>query len=127
MAEGGSGKKVSFWGPLSSSLCKKNHIKAILTSTTRITTTALKKPKKAQKFNIYSMTTTKNQEKSHLGQRLRLIWQKNFILGTIILTPMQKKSKKYTINFYNKDNNNGKKKKKKKLKNHVQSFDHRNH
>ena len=73
------------------------------------------------------MTTTKNQEKSHLGQRLRLIWQKNFILGTIILTPMQKKSKKYTINFYNKDNNNGKKKKKKKLKNHVQSFDHRNH
>ena len=74
-----------------------------------------KKPKKAQKFNIYSMTTTKNQEKSHLGQRLRLIWQKNFILGTIILTPMQKKkSKKYTINFYNKDNNNGKKKKKRK-------------
>ena len=106
---------------------KKNQIKAILTSTTRTTTTALKKPKKAQKFNIYSMTTTKNQEKSHLGQRLRLIWQKNFILGTIILTPMQKKSKKYTINFYNKDNNNGKKKKKEKLKNHVQSFDHRNH
>ena len=113
MVTGGSDEIVSFLGPWSSPLCKKTQKDIWLTSTTRTTTTALKKPKKAQKFNIYSMTTTKNQEKSHLGQRLRLIWQKNFILGTIILTPMQKKSKKYTINFYNKDNNNGQKKRKK--------------
>ena len=51
MAEGGSGKKVSFWGPLSSSICKKNHIKAILTSTTRTTTTALKNAKKIKSIH----------------------------------------------------------------------------
>ena len=56
MVTRGSDEIVSFLGPWSSPLCKKNHKNIRLTSTTGTTTTAQKNAKKNQK---HSSTTTK--------------------------------------------------------------------
>ena len=50
MAEGGSGKKVSFWGPLSSSLCKKNSHKSNINIYNKDNNNRTKKNKKSPKI-----------------------------------------------------------------------------
>ena len=50
MAEGGSGKKVSFWGPLSSSLCKKKSHKSNINIYNKDNNNRTKKTKKSPKI-----------------------------------------------------------------------------
>ena len=54
MAEGGSGKKVSFWGPLSSSLCKKKSHKSNINIYNKDNNNRTKKNQKKPKNSTYT-------------------------------------------------------------------------